>query len=103
MGAVFLDSGHCLKTVWEVYLKLCLFLDDVVANPPLNMKKQLLERFPGKVIFGKAEMEEDKATVVVTVEVRDGQTTRNFRGRGDSKKLAEVAASKCALRCYTSN
>ena len=67
IGAVFLDCGHDLPTVWKVYTKLCPQLDAVVAKPPLNMKKQLVERFPGKVKFGPAILEENRDTVVVEV------------------------------------
>jgi hypothetical protein len=68
-GYVFLDSGHYLSVVWSVYRRLCPTLDKVVANPPLYIKKQLLEKFPtvGSVIFSSATLE-GGGTVSVTVE-----------------------------------
>ena len=107
IGAVFLDCGHDLSTVWKVYTKLCPQLDAVVAKPPLNMKKQLVERFPGQVKFGPAMLEENRDTVVVEVlfaistvsifnlliqvEVCVGGQGHKFRGRGSSIKLAQVS------------
>ena len=68
-GYIFLDSGHDLSVVWSVYRRLCPTLDKVVANPPLNIKKQLLEKFPtvGSVIFSSAT-QEGGGTVCVTME-----------------------------------
>jgi len=98
-GAIFLDSGHDLAVVWSVYRRLCPTLDKVVANPPLNIKKQLLEKFPivGSVVFSSAT-QEGGGTVSVTVEVPAGRMRRKFKGRGRNKKLAVLAACKCALR-----
>ena len=67
VGAVFVDCGHDLATVWRVYTGLCPALDQVVADPPLHMKKQLVERFPGLVTFGPAEVDEARGNVVVQV------------------------------------
>jgi hypothetical protein len=64
------------------------------------MKKQLVERFPGQVKFGAAVVERERGTVLVEVEVGSGESLRAFRGRGDSLKLAQVAASKSAIRWY---
>ena len=84
-----------------VLLYRCLSptLDKVVANPPLNIKKQLLEKFPivGSVVFSSAT-QEGGGTVFVTVEVPAGGMRRKFKGRGRNKKLAVLAACKCALR-----
>ena len=67
MGAVFLDSGHSLATVWAVYRRLCPSLDSLVARPPLNWKKQLVEKFPGQCRWGVARVEEGRGTVTVQV------------------------------------
>ena len=48
IGAIFIDSGHDLQTVWRVYRRLCPTFEDIVKNPPQNMKKELLELFPGQ-------------------------------------------------------
>lgn len=91
-GAIFVDRGHDLPVVWSVSRHLCPALDKVVDNPPLNIKKQLLEKFPvvSSVVFSSAT-QEGGGTVSVTVEVPAG-------GRGRNKKLALLAACKCALR-----
>jgi len=86
--------------VWRVYNRLCPQLDSVVANPPLNLKKQLVEKFPGQFKFGPAILEDYGGAVTVEVEVFSDGNVHNFRGRGSSIKLAEVAASKCALRWF---
>ena len=53
------DSGHDLTVVWFIYRRLCPSLDKVLANPPLNIKKQLLVKFPvvGSVVFSAAKKE----------------------------------------------
>ena len=99
-GAIYLDSGHDLDTVWSIYRSLCPDLDQVLKNPPLNMKKQLLEKFPtvGSVVFSTAKHEVGGG-VSVTVEVpAGGNARRKFKGKGRNKKLATFAACKCALR-----
>ena len=98
-GGIYLDSGHDLEVVWAVYRRLCPNLDQVVSNPPINIKKQLLEKFPvvGSVVFSSASHEVG-GTVTVTVDVPVGEGRRKFKGRGRSKKLATLAACKCALR-----
>ena len=98
-GAIFIDSGHDLTVVWSIYRRLCPSLDKVLANPPLNIKKQLLEKFPvvGSEVFSAAK-KEIGGTVSVTVEVPAKGTRMKFKGKGRSKKLATLAACKCALR-----
>jgi len=98
-GAIFLDSGHDLEVVWKIYRNLCPSLDEVIANPPLNMKKQLLEKFPatGAVVFSNAKQEAGGG-ISVSVSVTAGGKTRVFKGKGRTKKLATLAACKCALR-----
>ena len=100
MGAIFIDSGHDLETVWRVYRRLCPDLEDIVKNPPKNMKKELLEKYPGQgvVRFSKAKTEGDVVFVEVEVATGEGSQPRRFRGRGKNKTLATLAACKCALR-----
>jgi len=45
-------------------------------------------------------MEDHGGAVTVEVEVFSDGNVHNFKGRGSSLKLAEVAASKCALRWF---
>ena len=98
MGAVFLDSGHNLELVWNIWRKLCPDLEAIVRNPPLNTKKKLMELFPGEemITFSRAKSEDDRINIVVEVVTKEG--TKRFEGRGKSKAIAELAACKCALR-----
>ena len=100
IGAVSLDAGHDLAVVWRVFRSLCPQLDAAVASPPLNMKKQLMERFPGQVKFGAAVIGKERDTVLVEGKVGSGESPCAFWDRGDSTKLAQVAASMRATRWY---
>lgn len=103
IGAIFIDSGHDLETVWRIYRRLCPDLEAIVADPPMNMKKELLERYPGGAAkFSKSIVCGDVVFIEVEVNV-GGQPPaapqkRRFRGRGKNKTLATLAACKCALR-----
>ena len=100
MGAIFIDSGHNLETVWKVYRRLCPDFEDIVRNPPKNIKKELLERYPGPgmVKFSKTRTEAGVVLVEAEVITVAGGQPRRFRGRGRNKTLATLAACKCALR-----
>ena len=63
----------------------------------MNLKKQLVEKFPDKVVFSKAEEVGGRSLVLAEVSLADG-STRRFKGRGTSKHTATLAACKCALR-----
>lgn len=101
IGAIFIDSGHDLELVWGIYLRFCPNLQEIVSNPPLNMKKELLEKFPGPGMlqFSKATfVDVDMVMVEVVINPGQGEEVRRFRGRGRNKILATLAACKCALR-----
>lgn len=95
VGAVYIDSGHDLFTVWKIYRRLCPQLDAVVENPPGNIKDVLHKKFPETVKFGKASRKVDEDQIRVVVRVGDG---KEFIGLGRNKKMATLAACKCALR-----
>ena len=97
IGAIYIDSGHDLETVWNVYLRLCPNLEAVVKDPPQNMKKELLEKYPSGVKFSKARVEADMVFIEAEVDV-GASHKKIFRGRGKNKTLATLAACKCALR-----
>jgi len=40
LGAVFLDSGHDLTTVWRVFRQLCPKLDGILNNPSISNPKR---------------------------------------------------------------
>eukprot|EP00092_Neocalanus_flemingeri_P094328 GFUD01119932.1.p1 GENE.GFUD01119932.1~~GFUD01119932.1.p1 ORF type:complete len:115 (+),score=30.50 GFUD01119932.1:3-347(+) len=96
IGAVYIDSGHDLTKVWEIYSKLCPQLNLVLDNPPVNMKKQLMEKFPSKVTFTSKPNSVGKVTVSAKITI--GTQHYEFRGLGMNKALATVAACKLALR-----
>jgi len=96
IGAVYIDSGHNLELIWRIYRKLYPKLQSIVNDPPLNIKKELMERFPQNVFFTEPELLKDgRVSVVVTI--KDGEKERKFRGLGQNKLLASMAACKLAL------
>ena len=98
MGAIFIDSGHDLKTVWRVFRNLFPHLDDIVKDPPKNAKKELLERFPEAVQFTAVPPSPDKDTVTAVVTVTRNNKQLQFRGLGRNKVSAQLAACKIALK-----
>lgn len=98
MGAIYLDSGHNLKTVWKVFRKLFINLDFVIANPPKNAKKELLEMFPTgvKITSQPPSPEREFVTGIVTVTKAGRDLT--FKGLGQNKTSAQLAACKMALK-----
>jgi len=98
LGAVFLDSGHNLTTVWTVFRNLCPDLDMILRNPPcVNYKRKLLELYPGQNRVGfSSKVQTDAVVACVNLDV--GGVAREWRGRGNNKKNAVLAACKQALR-----
>jgi hypothetical protein len=54
-GAVFIDSGHSLETVYKVYQSFRPEYEQVIRQPPKNAKK-LLHEHCHSVSFGAAEV-----------------------------------------------
>ena len=98
IGAIFIDSGHDLKLVWEIYSKLCVSINEVIRDPPMNSKKELMEKYPEKVTFsGKRDDAKEKMVLTAKIDLGGGRT-REFRGLGENKAMARLAACKLALR-----
>ena len=98
IGAIYIDSGHDLRKVWEIYRKLCVNVDEVIKDPPMNPKKELMEKFPDKVRFsGMRDDRREKMVVTARIEKSSGKA-REFRGLGENKSMATLAACKLALR-----
>ena len=98
IGAIYIDSGHDLRKVWEIYRKLCVNVDEIIRDPPMNPKKELMEKFPDKVKFsGVRDDRREKMVVTARIEQSRGRA-REFRGLGDNKAMATLAACKLALR-----
>ena len=102
MGAIFLDSGHNLKAVWEVFRRLFVDLDSVIANPPKNAKKELLEMFPTGVKISSQPPSPDKELVTGIVTVTKSGRDLTFKGLGHNKTSAQLAACKMALKMIKS-
>ena len=98
MGAIFLDCGHDLNTVWKVFRRLFPHLDSVIANPPKNAKKELLEMFPAGVKLSSQPPSPDRELVTATVTVTKSGKDLQFRGLGHNKISAQLAACKMALK-----
>ena len=98
IGAVYIDSGHDLNVVWNIFKRLFKNLDKVIANPPKNPKKELLEMFPEKVSFSFSKSaNHDMMSSVASVKSGGGETLK-FTGLGQNKTNAQTAACKLALK-----
>ena len=97
IGAVYIDSGHCLHTVKRVYTAFRPRYEAVMKEPPKNPKKMLHE-LCHTVKFSPAEVRETSVRVLATVQLTATGPEHQFAGLGLNKKLATLAASKCALR-----
>jgi len=100
IGAVFIDSGHDLKTVWRVFKKLFKDIDGIIKKPPKNAKKELLEMFPENVEFSFCPHKEMMSAIVT---VKKNDKPYQFKGLGHNKVSAQVAACKLALRHFKKN
>ena len=38
-GAIYLDSGMDLNLVWDIYVKLCPFIDEVIKRRPKQVMR----------------------------------------------------------------
>ena len=94
IGAIFLDSGGSLKTVWIVFQKLFRGqqLDALIKEKPRNLVRKLYEKFPNKVSFKKCANRRGKAVIKVVVQ------DKQYVGIADNLKAAKLAAARCALR-----
>lgn len=96
-GAIYVDSGMSLETVWDVYypmMKPGFDICDKVPNPPV---KQLFELYPQNTKFLKAEKTENELTQVKVIVNGEFE----FTGCGPNKIVAKKAAAKKALKALT--
>jgi endoribonuclease Dicer len=100
-GAVYLDSGYSLDTVWRVFYRLMKpELDHFAENVPKSAIRQLYEQMSGQTItFGEAKtVGRRKVKVTLTI------GNEEFSGIGRNRRWAKSAAAKRALKEYnTSN
>ena len=73
-------------------------LSTIVQKPPKNFIAQLHEKFPDEVKFGIPEVRKNDGKVSMLLSIESIQ--RKFRGIGVNKKMAKLAAAKCALSVF---
>ncbi|XP_063296113.1 endoribonuclease Dicer [Pelobates fuscus] len=99
-GAIYMDSGMSLETVWQVYYPMMRSLiEKFSANVPRSPVRELLEMEPETAKFSPAERTYD-GKVRVTVEVVG---KGKFKGVGRSYRIAKSAAARRALRTLKAN
>ncbi|XP_055995249.1 endoribonuclease Dicer-like isoform X2 [Ostrea edulis] len=94
-GAIYLDSGMSLDTVWKVYYRIMKpQIDKYLKSIPKSPVRELLEMEPETAKFEKPERTlEGKIRVSVNV-----VTKGVFTGVGRNYRIAKSAAAKKALR-----
>ncbi|XP_046981769.1 endoribonuclease Dicer-like isoform X1 [Schistocerca americana] len=98
-GAIFLDSGKCLKTVWNVYYKLMENEIKIFAETiPKSAVRQLYEKCKVRPEFSEATKTSEPNILAVTVEVILQDERKVYYGFGTTKKAAKTAAAKAALK-----
>ncbi|KAE8586339.1 hypothetical protein XENTR_v10021638 [Xenopus tropicalis] len=99
-GAIYMDSGMSLETVWHVYYPMMQpLIEKFSANVPRSPVRELLEMEPETAKFSPAERTYD-GKVRVTVEVVG---KGKFKGVGRSYRIAKSAAARRALRSLKAN
>ncbi|XP_029806068.1 endoribonuclease Dicer isoform X2 [Suricata suricatta] len=99
-GAIYMDSGMSLETVWRVYSPMMRpLIEKFSANVPRSPVRELLEMEPETAKFSPAERTYD-GKVRVTVEVVG---KGKFKGVGRSYRIAKSAAARRALRSLKAN
>ncbi|CAG0883132.1 unnamed protein product, partial [Cyprideis torosa] len=94
-GAIYLDSGLSLDTVWTVFYRIMKDqIETFSAHVPKSPIRELLEMEPETTKFGKPERLMD-GRVRVSVEVFGKGV---FKGIGRNYRIAKSTAAKCALR-----
>ncbi|KAL1493216.1 hypothetical protein ABEB36_011312 [Hypothenemus hampei] len=95
-GAIFLDSGMSLDSVWKVYQRMMQAEIEQFSNRvPKSPIRELLELEPETAKFGRPEKLADGRRVRVTVEVFGKGM---FKGIGRNYRIAKCTAAKCALK-----
>ncbi|XP_021945451.1 endoribonuclease Dicer [Folsomia candida] len=95
-GAVFIDSGMSLDTVWKVFYRLMKNEIDIFSNKiPRQPIRQLHEEFPRGIEF--TVVSEDTTAPKFVVELNIARR-KKFYGCGLTKKSAKNAAAKFAMK-----
>ncbi|CAF2139709.1 unnamed protein product [Rotaria magnacalcarata] len=100
VGAIFLDSGNCLETVWRVIEPLLRkYIDQSIIHPNLNPIRSFSEH-GGKLIKESIDKGGDTQIAVCIVQMPNGSL---FEGRGVNKKLAKAHACRQAMKQHQHN
>ncbi|KAI5731860.1 hypothetical protein M8J77_017466 [Diaphorina citri] len=95
-GAIYLDSGMSLDTVWKVYYEIMKSeIERLSVSVPKSPIRELLELEPENARFSKPEKLADGRRVRVTVEVFG---KGSYKGIGRNYCIAKCTAAKCALK-----
>ncbi|CAF3393836.1 unnamed protein product [Rotaria socialis] len=95
VGAIFLDAGNCLETVWRVVEPLLRkYIDQSIIHPNLNPIRSFSEH-GGKLIKESIDKGGDTQMAVCIVQMPNGSL---FEGRGVNKKLAKANACRQAMK-----
>jgi dsRNA-specific ribonuclease/ERCC4-related helicase len=94
-GAIYLDSGCSLDTVYKSYYPMMKkYIDAEIQNPTKNVKSQLYELFPGKdrIKFEYFKTAGDDDDCVVSAKCTIHGWDKEFFGEGLTKKQAILRA-----------
>lgn len=94
-GAIYLDSGMSLDTVWQVYFRMMRpEIDYFRCHVPKSPIRELLESMPQNVRFSPSDLAPDRKHRVIAEVFGLGR----FIGVGRNKHSAKCTAAKRALR-----
>ncbi|KAG9509225.1 Endoribonuclease Dicer, partial [Fragariocoptes setiger] len=94
-GAIYLDSGMSLDTVWRVYFQMMRpEIDYFSCHVPKSPIRELLESMPQNVRFSPSDLAPDRKHRVIAEVFGLGR----FIGVGRNKHSAKCTAAKRALR-----
>ncbi|KAL0880107.1 hypothetical protein ABMA27_002595 [Loxostege sticticalis] len=99
-GAIFLDSGGDLATVWAViYRIMCKEIDAFSARIPQQPVRVLYEKIHACPVFGDSRVtDSDVPKVMIPVTVTKNGRQHTIHGFGNNKFQAKRAAAKLALK-----
>ncbi|XP_031333092.1 endoribonuclease Dicer-like [Photinus pyralis] len=98
IGAVFLDSGMCLETVWKIVHRIMWKEIELFSiNVPKNPIRMIHETVGAHPEFG-ASMNLDDGRTLMKLEFMINGAKKIVHGVGENKGLAKKAAAKIALR-----
>ncbi|CAF3562121.1 unnamed protein product [Rotaria sp. Silwood1] len=97
VGAIFLDSGKCLQTVWNVIEPLLQnYIDRSITDPNLNPVRTFFEQ-GGKVILESTKTDTDK-DIIISICIIETVNGCQFEGCGANKKMAKADACRNAIK-----